>query len=243
MEQEQIMADTAAPEPVIRQARQLLRGTRAGSLATNFNRQPYASLVTPACAPDFSVLLLLSDLATHTSHLRADKRCSLLVVGPAETANPQTAPRLTIIGAAKKESNPALKQRWLALHPYAAMYAGFADFSLWRITPTAGLIVGGFARAMHLKDTDLTPDINAVEAVSAAESAILSHCNTDHADALATLAGHPGDAVWRMVAVDIDGCDLASGDIVKRIDWSAPVKDADGVRNELVALVELARQS
>ena len=28
--------------------------------------QPFASLVTPACAPDLSLLLLLSDLSEHT---------------------------------------------------------------------------------------------------------------------------------------------------------------------------------
>jgi putative heme iron utilization protein len=68
--------DTASP---VWQARKLLRAARAGTLASSAQGQPFASLVTPACAPDLSVLLLLSDLSEHTRHLRADPRCSLLV--------------------------------------------------------------------------------------------------------------------------------------------------------------------
>ena len=59
-----------------RESRRLLRAARAGTLATSAKGQPFASLVTPACAPDLSVLLLLSSLSEHTRHLVADPRCS-----------------------------------------------------------------------------------------------------------------------------------------------------------------------
>jgi hypothetical protein len=39
-----------------------------------------------------------------------------------------------------------------------------------------------------------------------------------------------------MVAVDVDGCDLAQGERVVRVAWSAPVVDAGGVWAELVRL-------
>ena len=128
-------------------ARKLLRAARAGTLASTAAGQPFASLVTPACAADLSLLLLLSDLSEHTRHLRADPRCSVLVAGTPDSANPQTAPRVTVTGLAEIEAEPTLKARYLAVHPYAALYAGFADFSLWRIRPLGGLYVGGFARA------------------------------------------------------------------------------------------------
>ena len=63
------------------EARKLLRAARVGTLATSAQGQPFASLVTPACAPDLSLLLLLSDLSEHTRHLRAEPRCSVLVTG------------------------------------------------------------------------------------------------------------------------------------------------------------------
>jgi hypothetical protein len=44
-----------------------------------------------------------------------------------------------------------------------------------------------------------------------------------------------------MVAADVDGCDLAQGDIVRRVAWSAPVADAGAVRRELVTLARAAR--
>ena len=73
-------------------ARKLLRAARAGTLGTVTGGQPFASLVTPASAPDLSVLLLLSSLAEHTRHLQADPRCSLLVTGAPADANPRPRP-------------------------------------------------------------------------------------------------------------------------------------------------------
>jgi len=221
------------------EARKLLRAARAGSLASSASGQPFASLVTPACAPDLSLLLLLSDLSEHTRHLRADARCSVLVVGEPENANPQTAPRVTVTGLAEPVADPALKARYLAVHPYAAMYAGFGDFSTWRIRPLGALYVGGFARATRLRAADLAPDAAGVAVIEAAADGIMAHCNADHPDALAVIAGGPG--AWRMVAVDVDGCDLAEGERVVRIHWSAPVADPDGVRRELILLARAAR--
>ena len=140
------------------EARKLLREARVGTLASALDGQPFASLVTPASAPDLSLLLLLSDLSEHTRHLRAEPRCSVLVAGAPESANPQTAPRVTITGLAERLTDAGLKARYLAVHPYAAMYAEFGDFSLWRIRPLGGLYVGGFGRAARLRAGDLAPD-------------------------------------------------------------------------------------
>ncbi|MEJ0018588.1 MAG: DUF2470 domain-containing protein [Acetobacteraceae bacterium] len=221
------------------EARRLLRAARVGTLATVADGQPFASLVTPACAPDLALLLLLSDLSGHTRHLRADPRCSVLVMGVAEDSNPQTAPRVTVTGVAEA-ADPALLPRYLAMHPYAAQYAGFGDFALWRIRPLGGLYVGGFGRAARLRAADLAPDAASVAAVEAASAAIIAHCNADHPDALALIAGTADP--WVMAAVDVDGCDLACGERVLRIAWSAPVADADGVRQELTRLARLARR-
>jgi putative heme iron utilization protein len=164
-----------------------------------------------------------------------------MVSGVAETANPQTTPRVTVTGVAEVVDDPALKARYLALHPYASLYADFGDFATWRIVPAAGLLVAGFGKAARLKAADLTPDLDAVAAVLASEAGILSHCNRDHADALAAIAGSP--EIWRMVTADVDGFDLASGEQVVRFAWSAPVKDAGDVRRELVRMAKEAQGS
>ena len=223
----------------VRDAVRLLRAARVATLATALDGQPFASLATPACAPDRSVLLLLSELSEHTRHLRAEPRCSLLICGPAAERNPQTAPRVTITGLAQAAHDPALKQRFLAIHPYAALYAGFGDFSIWRVRVSGALFVGGFARAVRLRAAELAADSAAVAAIAAAEAGIIAHCNGDHPDALSLIAAAAG--AWRMVAVDIDGCDLAQDERVIRIPWSAPVANAGDVRRELVAMASAAR--
>lgn len=222
------------------EARRLIRGAISATLATSAEGMPFASLVTPATAPDLSPLMLLSSLSEHTRHLRTEPRCSLLFVGAPEGANPQTAPRVTLTGLAEQvppEEVPALKARWLARHPYAALYADFGDFALWRIRPGGALLVGGFARATRLRLGELVPDPAAVRAVAEAEADILAHVNADHPDAVAVIAtgllgGPPG--AWRLTAVDTDGCDLALEDRVLRLAWQAPVRDADGVRAGLI---------
>lgn len=222
------------------EARKLLRAARWGTLATAADGgQPFASLVTHACAPDLSVLLLLSDLSEHTRHLRSEPRCSILACGPADGANPQTAPRLTVTGIAETIEDAALTARFLAVHPYAAQYAGFGDFHLWRVRPMGALFVGGFARAVRLRQAELAPDPAGVAAIAAAESGVIEHCNRDHPDALAAIAGHAGD--WRMATADVDGTDLVAGERVLRVHWSLPVANSGGVRSELVRMTREAR--
>ncbi len=216
------MAAAADRNAIVWQARTLLRAARSASLATAEGGQPYAALVTPGPAPDLSLLMLLSGLSAHTSHLAKDGRCALMVAGEATGANPQTAPRLTVTGVATSEPDAALKARWIARHPYAAFYAGLDDFRLVRLRPDGGHFIGGFASAHRLSAADLTPDAASVAAVLAAEPSLLAQINADHADAVARIAGGPG---WRVAAIDVDGCDLAREEAVLRLPWSVPVSD------------------
>ena len=234
-----------ATEGGIREARGLIRGAMAATLATATNGQPFASLVTPAPAPDLSPLLLLSTLSEHTRHLAADPRCALLFAGAAEGPNPQTAPRVSVTGIAEPvpaADVPALKARWLARHPYAALYADFGDFALWRVRIGGALQVGGFARAERIRAGDLAPDPGAVAAILAAEAEIIAHVNADHADAVAAIAaGLLGAELgsWRLVAVAVDGCDISDGNRTVRLAFLTPVSDSDGVR---AALIRAARE-
>ncbi len=227
-------------EQGIREARGLIRGATAATLATAAGGQPFTALVTPAPAPDLSPLLLLSTLSEHTRQLAADPRCALLFTGVPDGPNPQTAPRVTVTGLAEQvpeDDAPALKARWLGRHPYAAMYADFGDFGLWRVRIGAALHVGGFARAERIKAGELAPDPDAVAAVLAAEADIIAHVNDDHADALAAIAQGllgAGPGAWRLVAVDVDGCDLSDGNQSVRLAFLTPVSDAEGVRAGLI---------
>src|SRR5205085_10419694 len=77
----------------------LLRGTRAGTLATldRNTGHPFASLVTVATDIDGSPVILTSRLSTHTANLEADGRASVLLAQTGK-GDPLAHPRLTVLG-------------------------------------------------------------------------------------------------------------------------------------------------
>jgi heme iron utilization protein len=223
-------------------ARCLLRAARWGTLATRRGEDPFASLVTPAVAPDGSVLMLLSGLAEHTRHMRVLPRCALMVTGRPDGPNWQTAPRLTVTGTAVLEPDPAARAYWLARHPYAALYADFTDFSLWRLVPEGALLVAGFGRAARLPAVALAPSAEAVAALAATATDIVGHCNGVLPEALSKVAHAAGaKGPWRMLGVDVDGIDLVQDDQVLRLAFDAPVADAPAAHAALQGLIQAAR--
>src|SRR5271163_4135658 len=120
-------------------AKGLLRSTRAGALATldRNTGHPFASLVNVATDSDGSPLILISKLSTHTANLEVDGRASLLLAATGK-GDPLAYPRLTLLGSFTQLSRddaqePRVRRRFLARHPKSELYAGFADFSLWRL--------------------------------------------------------------------------------------------------------------
>ncbi|MBC7951224.1 MAG: pyridoxamine 5'-phosphate oxidase family protein [Rhodospirillaceae bacterium] len=187
------------------------------SLLAGSGGAPYASLVTVAFDHDLAPILLLSGLSDHTKNIMADPRVSLLLDGTQNHANPQTGPRVTLTGRAERSTDPRLTARFLARHPAAALYAGFADFAIWRIQPERAHFVGGFGRAVWF-DAPFGLDPNGL---AECEQDLLSAINTTHADALTRLG-----AGWRVTALDVDGMDLANQDDFRRMTFPAPVADA-----------------
>jgi putative heme iron utilization protein len=48
-----------------------------------------------------------------------------------------------------------VRRRFLARHPKSELYAGFGDFSFWRLDAVSAHLNGGFARAADLKGADV----------------------------------------------------------------------------------------
>ncbi len=181
-------------------ARALLRTARIGALATidRNTGHPFASLVNVATDVDASPLILVSRLATHTANLEKDGRASLLLSSGGR-GDPLAHPRLTVLGVfvpvgRDHRDEPRLRRRFLARHPKSELYAGFADFSFWRLTIAAAHLNAGFARAADLKAADLVTDITGAENLIAAEESALAHMNDDHAEAI------------RLYATKLSGC-------------------------------------
>jgi len=123
-----------------------MRGRTTAALGTSLDGSPYVSLVLVAFDIDGAPLLLLSDLAQHTRNITADARVSLLFDGAGEYADPLTGPRLTVLGVAALSDDPATRRRYVGAHPSAAMYAGFKDFNLYRVSLARGHFVAGFGK-------------------------------------------------------------------------------------------------
>jgi putative heme iron utilization protein len=230
--------DSAPPSNNRLAARRVVAGARKAALATSQDGRPYVSLVTVAFDHDLSPILLLSRLADHTRNLLIDAKAALLLDGTGGLDNPQTGPRVTLVGTVAEDGRAHLRRRFLARHPAAALYAGFGDFAIWRLSVEKAHFVGGFARAVWL-DSPQVPETEA-EAMAAAEPPLLERINGQFPDmvaALAVAAGGTGDISWRLAAVDSLGCDLAGGERSLRLNFTEPVREGEGI---LRALVEMA---
>jgi heme iron utilization protein len=235
-----------------RLCRRLMRRQAHAALATSLpgepGARPYVSLVAVACDLDASPLLLLSDLAQHSRNIAAEPRVSLLFDGDARSAaDPLAEPRLSLQGEVVRLDDKWLLARFVARHPGAAAYAGFGDFHLYRVTIGRGHLVAGFGRISWIEPDELRFADN-TRALAGAEDGILAHMNTDHADAVALYATrllHRAGAGWRMTGIDPEGIDLRGDTDVARLGFAdhgmAPVRDAKGAREALVALVAAAR--
>lgn len=233
-----------------RLAKNLLRTTRAGSLATidRNTGHPFASLVNVATDIDGSPLILVSRLSTHTANLERDGRASLLLAS-AGKGDPLAHPRLTLLGsfapiAAKSADEPRVRRRFLARHPKSELYAGFADFSFWRLSAVSAHLNGGFARAADLKAQDVLADIGGAENLIETEDDAIVHMNEDHADTVklyATRLLGAADGNWRLTGLDPEGLDLMLGDATLRLAFPQRVTDAQGLRKMVVDLAAKAR--
>ncbi len=231
-------------------AKSLLRATRAGALATidRNTGHPFASLVNVATDIDGSPLILVSRLSTHTANLEVDGRASLLLASTGK-GDPLAHPRLTLLGsfaqiARDDPRQSRVRRRFLARHPKSELYAGFGDFSFWRLKTVSAHLNGGFARAADLKATDVMTDVANAENLIDAEEGAVTHMNDDHAEAVrlyATKLMGAEDGPWRLTGLDPEGLDLARGDATLRLPFPQRVINAEQLRKAVVELAAKAR--
>jgi putative heme iron utilization protein len=228
----------------VRVAKQLMREACIGALASlRPDGAPYASLVTVATLPDGAPLLLLSRLARHSENIGRDPRVSLLLDGRGAD-DPLAGARISIAGRTVRIDDAVARRRFLARHPEAAGYAGFADFSYWRIEIEGAHLVAGFGRIVDLESEQLITKIDDASQLLAAEEGALAHMNRDHADAIALyatrlLGAEAGE--WRVIGIDPEGCDLMLNERVRRLEFSERVQEPNQLRKILAALTAHAR--
>ncbi|MEX6506278.1 HugZ family protein [Jiella sp. M17.18] len=231
-------------EETRRLARRLLRGARTAALAVLRPHDGFPAASRVLIATEFSgrPLLLVSGLSLHARALAIDARCSLLV-GESGKGDPLAHPRMTVFSKATIVSpddpeRERLRERFLARHPKAALYADFPDFRFVRLEPTGASLNGGFARAFELDPDDLLDE--AVEGLEAEAIRARDHMNADHADAVGAIAERCAKteaAGWRIATVDRAGFEIARGDRLERIEFPGGPVARGGYRQAFVDLV------
>ncbi|MPZ55676.1 MAG: DUF2470 domain-containing protein [Rhizobiales bacterium] len=233
---------TFAPEQA---AKTLLREGRSGALATLMagSGDPYCSLVNVATTPGGAPILLISTLAVHTKNILADARVSLML-DERKPGDPLEGARVMLSGTAAPTEDAEARLRYLARHPDAEMYAGFADFAFYEITLKGAHLVAGFGRIVDLKAVDLLTDLTGAEALLAAEPEVIAHMNEDHAEACrlyaVNLLGAP-DGGWRCVGCDPEGLDLQHERLARRLHFPRRVGSPGVLRQVLKQLADEAR--
>ena len=212
---------------------------------------PYGSLVTVAIDARGRPLFLLSTLAEHTSNLQARSEASVLIAEPFGTHDePLALGRVTILGTCKPvaaEDRDAVKATFLAQQPSASYYVDFSDFAFYRLEPAALRYVGGFGR-MSWVEPEAYANAEA-DPLADVATGVLTHMNTDHADAVllyaTKLADLPTATSATLTAVDRYGFDLAAitpdGKRTARLAFDEDVATSDEVRRAMIDLLKRAR--
>jgi putative heme iron utilization protein len=225
--------------------KKLMREARAAALATLMpgSGDPYCSLVNVASAFDGAPLLLISTLAIHTRNIAADSRVSLMLDERKE-GDPLEGARVMLMGRAVVTTDEHDRRRYLARQPEAAMFAGFADFALYRIEISAAHLVAGFGRIVDLRPQDILVDPAGADDLLAAEERASAHMNEDHADACRLYAtrlhGAP-DGDWRCAGFDPEGLELQNGRTALRVPFPQRINGSGPLRAVLVQMAEQAR--
>jgi len=230
-----------------RLTRSLLGRSRQGALATLMPQSgdPYCSLVNVASLPDGMPVLLISRLAVHTKNILADPRVSLMLDERAP-GDPLEGARIMLAGTAQEATDDAelLKRRYLAAHPSAEEFAGFRDFSFFRIVPRGVHLVAGFGRIVDLAPRDFLTDLAGAEALVEAEPDILAHMNADHADTMNLYAVKllgASEGAWRCTGCDPEGLDMQDDRRTLRLDFPERIATPGALRQALKALADRAR--
>jgi hypothetical protein len=155
-----------------------------------------------------------------------------------ERGDPLNQPRVTLGGQVERCAAPRAKVRYLQRNPKAGLYAGFADFGVFRLRIEDVHFNGGFGRAASLTAAEVLSPRQGETALVEAEAALLAEVNALGQAGLARLAGHKTlRPAWRAIGLDAEGLDLAAGGRAARAQFAAPAHDPEAWRARLSQLL------
>ena len=140
------------------------------------------------------------------------------------------------------------RQRFLEVHPTAAVYVDFSDFAFYRFIPETLYYIAGFGR-MGWADVPAY-QVAEPDPLLAIHTQVIEHMNEDHGDALVdyvqAFADVPTGQVEQAVMLTLDyrGFDVLvnlteGGQRRVRVPFLEPVRDSDDVR---LAMIDLSNE-
>lgn len=206
---------------------------------------PYASLVRYSLNAEGQPVLLLSRIAEHSQYIADNNKVALLIQQDANelNGNVQECARITLIGeliAANTAQTQTFSERYFRQFPDAKMYFEQLDFDFYYLKVKQTRYVGGFAKAHWLAGQDWLPAINEF---AQAEDAMISHMNSDHANAvqhycqLYGLHNPQQDAL--LSGLFVEGMQLRIGFKTHFLAFDEPITSRDAMHKKLI---ELARK-
>ena len=230
----------------VRDARRLARTHSNGILSTlsaDMGGWPFGSVAPYILDFEGNPILLLSDLAQHSRNIKQDERVSL-IAWEDEKSDIQQSGRVTLLGRAViTEHSESLRDRYLRYLPQAQEYFAIHDFRFYKVAVERVRFIGGFGDIHWIRGEDYRLAADAFDAgLVGAESGAVVHMNADHKDALVRYCRAHGvdEPEPRLVGLDPEGFDVATRKGRLRIDFDAPVRDAQGLRE---AFVRMSRAS
>ena len=223
-------------------ARRLVRKFTSGVLATQslkFPGYPYASSL-PFCTDQRGrIVVLISHLAEHTQNADRDPKTGFLV-SPL-TRDLQEQARVSMVGDIAPVEDAGIASRYLRFFPEARQFLQIGGFRFFRMEPRSLRYIAGFASIHTIPaDTYLAPTYP----IADAEGEVIEHMNGEHAHNLFDYCRYvygKTPEIAEMIGVDCDGFDMRADGEIRRIDFTAEVKDAGEARTELVRLAQVSR--
>ena len=145
------------------------------------------------------------------------------MTGEHHRGDPLNHPRVTLGGRVERCDNVRARARYLKRNPKAALYAGFADFAIFRLAVEGVHFNGGFGRAAAVAPADVLASREGEAALMEAEERLIAEVNALGEAALAGLK--PTRPGWRAIGLDGEGLDLAAGARAARVQFRAPAHD------------------
>ncbi|MEL6120865.1 MAG: pyridoxamine 5-phosphate oxidase [Pseudomonadota bacterium] len=142
--------------------RDLIVAARFGAIAVTDpeTQSPAVTRIAVGTTPDGTPVTLISDLSSHTTALRANTRCSLLLGEPGPKGDPLTHPRITLDCQASflmkgEDGYDDMRDHYLISHPKSKLYIDFLDFNFVIFDILDARLNGGFGKAFRLSADDL----------------------------------------------------------------------------------------